>query len=136
MIARILVVGALVGAMAPSAAAGHGSRDFVVEETIQIAAGGLLNALSPCDSGNWAQGLDGYWVELPAGAEGHRFELDSTGGDTYLFFWDASCWSVATYQRPGPERGYVPDDARWAFVTGSGLETDVAFTFVIEDVLP
>lgn len=136
MIARMLVAGVLVGAMAPSAAAHDGGGDFVVEETIQIAAGGLLNALSPCDSGNWAQGLDGYWIELPAGAEGHRFELDSTDGDTYLFFWDASCGPLATHQRPGPERGHVPDDAAWAFVTGAGLETDVVFTFVVEDVLP
>jgi hypothetical protein len=143
--ALALLIGAIW--LAPVAASrAEEPHGFKVKGTIvamnpaSLAGLGLTEFVAGCDDGSELQGLDGYWIRLPADAGGHPAKLvpaDVTS-DVDAFFYTDSCDALSYDEMASGisgeiETGDVPARAAWVVVD---LFTGVAasFTFTVEGV--
>lgn len=136
---KVLLAVALVVLAAPPVAADGG---FTVEGTLAVgnpvskAIGGLTEFLAPCDpSDPDLQGLDGFWIALPAEVTETAASMTSDGVDTDVWFYDANCSlllggeseAMAT-DLTANENGTVPADAAYAIVD-LAVGANASFTF-------
>lgn len=111
------------------------------------AIGGLTETTNPCgtpdpDLGD-INGLDGYWIEMPVGAQGRAATLESNGVDMDVWFYTgegASCSLISDDDDPiaydmatdgtANEAGTIPALATYAIVD-LAIGANAAFTFTI-----
>ena len=153
MLAAALVLAAV--ATVP-ASAGHGTGDFVATGTILVgnagtrAIGGVTEIGSPC-MGSIDQdvpdgvfnGVDGVWIQLPAGAAGHEATLTADEpNDVDAWFYTDGC-ALLTSSTPdaysmtttdpepnGNEEGVIPEGAGWVAID-LYVGAAASFTFTI-----
>jgi hypothetical protein len=154
---RGLLAVLVMAAVAVPAAAEHSSTDFVatglilVGDPVTRVQGGVSEIGSPC-LGSFdpevpegaAQGVDGFWIQLPEGAAGHSATLTAADpNDVDAWFYTEDCsligptadenaYSMATTdpEPNGNEEGTIPEIASWVAVdlyVGAAAE----FTFTI-----
>lgn len=152
---RTRVMGALIGcAVLAGLVPAPATEGFVAVGFIarQNPAGkhldGMTEATNPCGRPHPVlgdtQGMDGWWIALPAGAEGRRARLRSDALDADVWFYrsdDGACTLVEGPQDPawnamaskvGPdEDGAIPAGADHA-VVNVVLGGNVSFVFSID----
>jgi len=145
----LLVLGALVAAPMAQAEEPFFSQDGVVTAPNpgSKAIGGLTELLNPCgeedpDLGD-INGLDGFWIELPEGAQGREATLASDARDMDVWFYtgfgtgctlisdddDPAAYNMATDLTAG-ESGTIPAAATFVIVD-LAVGANAAFTFSI-----
>lgn len=96
------------------------------------AVGGATEQLSPCNGSidpdvpaGLAQGVDGYWIQLPEGSAGRTATLTANEpNDVDGWFYDEGCglmpspYTLATTDPVpnGDEQGVIPEGAAWVVV--------------------
>lgn len=100
--------------------------------------GGVTEIMGACDPTSDVQGVDGYWLKLPADAATKRATLTirDVDDDVDLYFYDGDCsfvddLSMAQKSFGETEHGNIPEGATWA-VANLYLGADAGFTVSVD----